>query len=243
MEKSLIVNNKVKLNPLAFEPCEINLDSNVNYGVIDLVTRKSILENILVDELLEASISMVDGLIPCFENGNIAELKEKFTIVGNTLKLAWSANLRCRTFIMAAFTNNKISFRQHVLDRCWGQKLSKQYLKGTGLATPDLFGDIPESFAKRLEINSDSHKTYVLKPKFARANVGVSRARGSGRAGIKRSASFNYQPSKRFAPNFNVSPPNRPVNSVSLPKTSVNSQFFRGHKGYPKRFPNKRGRR
>ena len=156
----MIVNNKVKLNPLAFEPCEMNLESNVNYGVIDLVSRKGILENILVDELLEASISMVDGLIPCLINDN-TDLKEKFTIVGNTLKLAWSANLSCRTFIIAAFTNNKISFRQHVLDRCWGNKLSKQYLKGTGLASPDLFGDIPESFAKRLEVNSDSHKTYV----------------------------------------------------------------------------------
>ena len=53
----MIVNNKVKLNPLAFEPCEMNLESNVNYGVIDLVSRKGILENILVDELFGASIS------------------------------------------------------------------------------------------------------------------------------------------------------------------------------------------
>ena len=173
-----------------------------------------------------------------------AQLKDKFAIAGNTLKLAWSSNLRCRTFIYAVFTNNKITFRQHVLDRCIGSKLSKQYLKGSCLSTPNLFGDVPESFAKRLDASSTSHKTYVLRPRLFR-NSGVGKARGSGRMGLKRSNTFNnYQPAKRFTPNFNTRALARPGNTgTTVARGASNTRFFRGHRNYQRRNAGQRGRR
>ena len=63
----MINGNKVKLNSLFFEPCEMNLYKDLNYNVIDCLSRKCILDNILVDELIEASISIVDGLLQCWD--------------------------------------------------------------------------------------------------------------------------------------------------------------------------------
>ena len=68
--KSLIINNKVKLNTLVFEPCEMAIEKDVNFNVIDLLSRKCILEKVLVDELIEASISIVDEILQNWDGGD-----------------------------------------------------------------------------------------------------------------------------------------------------------------------------
>ena len=225
---SLCSNSKVKLHSLAFEPSETSLEKGSNFPAIDSLSRKGLIENALVDQWLESGISHTNTLLSDWEEHilNLPLLKEHLSLHSQAMHVAWSANLRCKNFLIALFTNNKICFRQHILDKCTGSTTTKDILKGTALATPFLFGDIPESFAKKLEVSSNVHNSYVLRPKGG-FSKGASSYSGSKR---QSNFSFNSEP-KRYKPNFSGFNSKFKNNNTNKYDSNNNSQqFFRGKK-------------
>ena len=102
--KCLMHNNTVSLNPLVFEPCEIKLESGSNVHNIDALARKAILENAIVDTLVESTVNLTGHFL---DNTNLlndaAAVLDKISLLNSSLRLAWSANLRCRTFLIDIF--------------------------------------------------------------------------------------------------------------------------------------------
>ena len=222
---SLAHNGIIKLHDSAFEPCEIKADAKwKHFSIIDAILRKSLMENCIVDQFISCSLSHLGGISNKLTSNelSIADVKNHLDVTTQTLNVSWSANQRCSNFISAAFAANKFTFRQVVLDNCNGWDYSKSQLKGSTLASPYLFGDIPESFAKKLEINSNSYQKYILKPKFAN----YSRPNSYG---VKRTARFSDSfNNKRFAPNMNAfsTKPTGGVDSYPSGSKDKNSRFF-----------------
>ena len=73
-------------------------------------------------------------------------------------------NLRAKQYSVAAFTNNKMGLRARVLENCGGPQYSKEILKNSSLASPLLFGEVPESFVKRLESFLTFRDSYLIRP-------------------------------------------------------------------------------
>ena len=85
------------------------------------------------------------------ENIDTIELKQKYKIIVESLKLASISSLRAKQFTSAAFTSNKMGLRQKILDKCNGPSYSKELLKRTSLASSGLFGAVPEYFITKLD--------------------------------------------------------------------------------------------
>ena len=165
---------------------------------MDSLSRKCLIENTIVDNFIEANISHLDTVFSEWDSFNVNDLKGQFMILYNALKVSWAANGRGKQLLIALFTSNKIAFRKFVLGLCGGSNQSKETLLGTTLASPSLFGDIPESFARKLDANSHTYNSYVLRPR------GASRGgSGGGGFGSKRPADFtNTSFPKRMKPNY-----------------------------------------
>ena len=163
--KFLLNNGKVRLNSQAFEPREVSVDKSSNFYVVDSLSMKCLIENTIVDQFIETIISHLDTLFTEWDSYNVNDLKGQFMMLYNALKVAWAANGRGKQLLIALFTSNKIAFRKHVLGLCGGSNQSKETLTSTTLASPSLFGDIPESFACKLDANSHTYNSYVLHPR------------------------------------------------------------------------------
>ena len=161
--KSLINSSKIKLNDKAFDPPTMTAPAKENAHVIDSLLRSALSENAICDKFI---MSLSDKVKEWEDPTNDDDMSsdEKFKILSDSLKLASIASLRSKQYTVAAFANNKISFRQRVLDKCNGPKVSKDILKNTSLASPFLFGDIPESLVKRYDISLTSRDSYMIKP-------------------------------------------------------------------------------
>ena len=161
--KSLIVNNKIKLNDKAFDPPTMAAPTKENAHVIDALLRSALTENAICDKFIMA----ISDKVKEWEDPGSADTMssdEKFKVLSDSLKLASIASLRSKQYSVAAFVNNKINFRQRVLDKCTGPKYSKDILKNTSLASPLLFGDIPESLNKKYDISAASRDSYMIRP-------------------------------------------------------------------------------
>ena len=137
------------------------------------------------------------------ENIDTIELKQKYKIIVESLKLASISSLRAKQFTSATFTSNKMGLRQRILDKCNGPSYSKELLKRTSLASSGLFGDIPESFITKLDSSLNLKENFMLKPPASSSSV-------------KRSLNSSTGPQKRMRGNGRVQfDQNRPHSSNS----------------------------
>ena len=113
-------------------------------------------------------------------------------------------------------------------------------LRGTCFATPNLFGDIPESFLQKLDTSSFHFNRYVLKP---------SKSTPGGSGSNYQSGRSSYPPNKRPRGDYHNSSRGRsfpsPARGSGKPKINY-QQFFRdkdtnkGKKGGQSSFQAKR---
>ena len=169
---TLVRDQKVQLPRNVFDPSSITMSKNDNFHIIDSLLRKAIGEIGVVDKFILALMEFVNSWSTSDdEEINLELFADRARIVASSLSITSMANLRARQFCTAAFTNNKLKFRQNVLDRCFGQNQTKEILKLTSLSTPGLFGPLPESFAKRLDAAASSvTNNYMLRPKAFNTN-------------------------------------------------------------------------
>ena len=138
---------------------------------------------------------------------NSSQLKkailEDLDLIRDVHKLGSQTTLRQRNSFLAALTRNKISSREAVLKDCSGPSLSRESVKGSSLYSPELFGDLPNSFLKKLDDES-SRKTYQLKVTPSKASAGASTSKrqvpSSKRSGSYGSSSGWGQGSKYVSP-------------------------------------------
>ena len=124
---SLSHNGVIKLHDSAFEPCEIKADAKwKHFSIVDAILRKSLIDNCIVDQFLNCTMSHLGGIINNFNS--MENVKDHLDVTYQTLNVSWSANQRCSNLITAAFAANKFAFRQAVLDNCsgWDYSVSAQ---------------------------------------------------------------------------------------------------------------------
>ena len=164
-------NNKpIRLHPQAFEPSEYKMDSSNPASTLDYITRQGFLDNLISDEVLSMEGCLIDTLINNISNNaghmDLIQLKkvilEELDLIRDVHKLGSQTSLRQRNSFLASLTRNKISSREAVLKDCSGPSLSRETVKGSSLYSPELFGDLPNSFLKKLDDES-SRKAYQLK--------------------------------------------------------------------------------
>ena len=81
------------------------------------------------------------------------------------ITLALTTGTRGRHLTTAIFTVNKVAFRDTVLANCTGSLSSKEILRGTCLASPQLFGAVPESLIAKISASHEAAKVHMLRPK------------------------------------------------------------------------------
>ena len=186
--KSLISNSKIKLNDKAFEPPTMAAPAKENAHVVDSLLRSALSENAICDKFIMSLMEKVKEWEQPGEDDNLS-VDEKFKVMIDSLKLASISSLRSKQYTVAAFVNNKMSFRQRVLDKCTGPKYSKDILKNSNLATPFLFGDVPDSLIKKFDHSPANRESYMIRPM---ASSTSKRALSPSAApNAKRSTSFN----------------------------------------------------
>lgn len=241
-------NKKVKLDSRIFENPEIPLPSEFNHvNQIDRIVRKSLVENLLVDQFVVSSNTHICNLLEDWDHFSQRpdELKQHLITHSNMLQVALAANLRSRNFSIALFTMNKINFRDGILKLFSGNSSSFNSLRGSCLTSPTLFGDLPENFVNKLEQTYYS-KTYMLRPVSAKGKS-YPQKRNLYQYGHNSNTggSNSYNSTKVFKPDMNVfstntnSNPSRfsgntsnSKNSGHSPKnTNTNNQFFPSSKG------------
>ena len=164
-----------------------------------------------------------------------AEVKSEFSICANMLEIGYAANLKARHTATAIFVSNKRQGRKHVLDRCMGQLHTKQIMKNTSFATPDLFGPPPESLLTRLHgALGNRSLSYTLRPQqYLKSSSFLQRRRG---AGFKRKpfhfpSAFQRANKRQFV--------SRDQSQYSQQAAS-SSEFFRGRGSNRTRFTKRR---
>ena len=188
--KSLINSNKIKLNDQAFDPPTMAAPTKENAHVIDSLLRSALSENAVCDKFVMSLMDKIKEWETPEEN-DVLSSDEKFKVLSDSLKLASIASLRSKHYTIAAFVNNKLAFRQRVLDKCDGPKYSKDVLKNTNLASPFLFGDIPEYLSKKYDLSQTSRDAYMLRPMASSA---------------KRTSSPSVAPSAKRSSNYSSRP-------------------------------------
>ena len=171
----------IRLHPQAFEPAEYKLDPSNPASTLDFIIRQGFLDNLISDEVFSMEGCLIDTLINNISNNaghmDLTQLKkvilDELDLIRDVHKLGSQTTLRQRNSFLASLTRNKISSREAVLKDCSGPSLSRETVKGSSLYSPELFGDLPNSFLKKLDDES-SRKAYQLK--VAPSKVPVSAA-------------------------------------------------------------------
>ena len=217
--KNFITSNKwdesskpIRLHPQAFEPSEYKMDPANPASTLDFILRQGFFDNLISDEVFAMGGCLIDSLMDniSINAGNMDpnQLKkailEDLGLIRDVHKLGSQTTLRQRNSFLAAFTRNKISSREAVLKDCSGPSLSRESVKGSSLFSPELFGNLPDSFLKKLDDES-SRKAYQLKvspSKTPAASAAVSKRPGpsSKRSGSYGSSSSWNQGSKYYSP-------------------------------------------
>ena len=146
------------------------MDPSNPASTLDFMLRQGFLDNLISDEVFSMEGCLIDSLINNISNNaghmDIFQLKkvilDELNLIKDVHKLGSQTTLRQRNSFLASLTRNKISSREAVLKDCSGPSLSKESVKGSSLYSPELFGDLPNSFLKKLDDES-SRKAYQLK--------------------------------------------------------------------------------
>ena len=86
----------VSLQPLVFDPCDIELDSGSNVHIIDMLACEALIENAIVDTFVGSEVGLTGHFMK--NNGlldDAASVLESFAMIISSLRLAWSAKLHC----------------------------------------------------------------------------------------------------------------------------------------------------
>ena len=227
--KTIIHANKVRLDERVFNPPECTVSPKENAHTIDSLLRGAISENALCDKFI---MSVKDEVVKWADPDicDNVDIKQKYKILVESLKLASISSLRAKQYTTAAFTSNKMGLRQKILDRCTGHNYSKDLLKRTSLASSGLFGPVPESFISKLDNSIGTRENFMLKPSASSSSV-------------KRSLSSSTGPQKRLRGtgrvHFDHHRPHSSNTQSSFEKDLGSSNF----RGSPRAHPTPRGQR
>ena len=180
------VSNQLELPNDAFSPASFDLPVKApRYHTIDSLCRKS-LKCLFISECL--ATNAWDHIKSTLKD-NVDQ--DTLDDLSNFFPLMLSSMVRGRSLLEAIFAHNKFAFRKFVLDSYVGNIYTKNILFASGLATPYLFGPVPESLQKKLDqslINFNSN-SFILKRRtgptyFGNANKakGSLGSRGRGKA-------------------------------------------------------------
>ena len=161
--KSLNRSTKLTLND-AFDKTEFPLGKATAHPVIDCLARKAIIEGGISDTLMSCVATMIETILEDWDRAvtDIQGIKEYLKDMAQFMTLAHQTSWRCRGFIIALLVSNKLALRNYVLDSCGGAATSKDIMKHSNFFTPNLFGEIPDSLAKKVEGNSNTYKNHII---------------------------------------------------------------------------------
>ena len=226
--KSINQQNKMQLNDL-FDKPDFPVKGNV-HPIIDTLARKSILESGISDTLVSSSSDILDSILSDWDNavGNVVVLRTYLVEVTKILSLARQCSWRDRSFVSALLVTNKLALRNLVLDGCGGAQSSKEVMKYSNFFSPSLFGEIPESLAKKVEASSHTYKAHII-------TVNTKDPKSSTPTFKRKNTSSYYNAPKRVA-QLNFGKPNYSAkdNSSDFGKVDrdYRQQVFRGQKPF-----------
>ncbi|CAL4097180.1 unnamed protein product, partial [Meganyctiphanes norvegica] len=165
--KSLNKGSKVSLNDV-FDKPEFYLGKSKGatiHPILDSLARKAIIEGGISDTLLEAVGVIINTMLDEWEraSSDLIEMKASLKEISKFLTLGRQTNWRCKNFIAALLVSNKLALRNYVLDNCSGSSTSKEIMKHSSFFTPFLFGEVPESLAKKVEGSSKTYWNHIIR--------------------------------------------------------------------------------
>ena len=227
--KSLNQQNKILLNDLFDKPDYPVSKSHNVHPIIDTLARKAILENGISDTLVSASSDILESIISDWDNaaGNVGVLRTYLVEISKFLSLARQCSWRDRSFVSALLVTNRLALRNLVLDGCGGAQSSKDIMKFSNFFSPLLFGEIPESLAKKVEASSHTYRAHII-------TVNAKDSKTNTPSFKRKNTSSYYNAPKRVA-QLNFSKPNYPAKDNSdfgKVDRDYRQQVFRGQKPF-----------
>ena len=119
---SLISGGTVSLPHLAFNGSELSVAKKHNFHLVDVLSRKAMLHNLVSDKFLETILTFVSDIITDWESLDMTKLGPKMKALQQSVHLAYISNQNARQFILGVYVNNKLRFRSFVLDLAVGCK-------------------------------------------------------------------------------------------------------------------------
>ena len=228
---ALVKNFKTMVDNRIFNVSEAKV-SEKSFNQIDSISRKGLCENLINDSIIESNVNFLSENLSSWDDFSKGELKEKFSVILQSLKLASASNLRQRNILCSIFTLNKLALRQDILDKFDGDSNTKNMLLGSCLGVPTVFGPLPESFFQRINANPANAKEIVLYPKsknFNFKNNNTFNAYKSNPSFKRPRSGSNFYDNKKGRYSFST--------QVSTPtpssSNSGNSSFLPNSKGKP----------
>ena len=244
---SLVQNNKVQLDIEAFEPSEISVDKTDNWQVVDAHSRKILVENLVVDQVMEKTIARLKQTQTLLDQNPEAPVKwsRELDIYHSLLETAFAANLRGRHMTSALLVSNKLKARTKILARCSGPDFSKKIMKNSSFSSPSLFGPAPDVLKLKIrESLGNRDRDFVIRPRNSFRTS--SRARGNLRSnfydrwrpGRNSNSKFSRNLSSRVSSSYYTNPSAAsyfPRNSSTSSRQDASSfRPNRGSRGRPR---------
>lgn len=243
--KNLVQKFKVSLPNKVFDKPSVPIGRFVNYHVIDSFSRQCLLENLLGDRLLGAVLDLINSTLKDWNNLDKDSLFGRMQACKKTLGMGFIMSQRCRQYIVAIYTSNKIKFRNYILDLSVGSEETKRVLKGSSLFSGSLFGELPESFKRGVDAAYASGRPNdtILKIRtMSKAQGGPSkRGQNFGNGPFNKRPRADYAQMDRAPMYKTINPRNvndsdqyifREDRKQSLPKNSSAARGKRGRGNY-----------
>lgn len=164
--------NKAQLDLSVHSLGSVQLAPFENFSVQDKILRNGLIDNAITDTLIEAGNNRLNALYENWDyvfdliNKGQIDFKRELKFLIEIGGLAFASNQRNRNDVAAALTNNKIQLRDQVLFKTKGSSQTKDKLRLSNLASPHIFGELPESFMSTLNAAAaNPYNNLVLKNK------------------------------------------------------------------------------
>ena len=229
--------NKFQVDLSVLDLGVVSLSPYDNYASQDKILRNGLIDNFITDSLIEAGNVRLQALwdnwdyvLDMIKKGNL-DFKCELRHLMELGSLAFASNLLNRNDLIAGFTNNKMYLRERLLFKTKGNSLTKDKLRLSNLASPSVFGDLPESFTKTLNAAAGNpYSSLVLKSRPFKSDLSPE-VSGSGSWKKPRSdPKFNIN----FAESSSAPPKSTPVSFrgvSSSQATRGRGSFGRGSRG------------
>lgn len=193
-EHKMVHDGKVSLDSKVFDVSSTTVDKTFNFGTLDSICRDSLRETLVAEQfadLLHAKCSSIRENWATV-SADVAQLRSAFEDTKETLSLISTCLGRSRQMQIGLFVSNKLACRQHIIERCEGNSLTKEAMLGSSFASPSLFGPVPMSLKRRLETSS-SQTLDSYKLKISPANQISTNVNSSASSSKKRQTKRNFQ--------------------------------------------------